>query len=494
MSTSSSSKTKNGLKARNGTTFKDRNSEDEFMAASIGDEEWLRQSVRHSKQINFDKNGLAALHLASLHGRLACVKLLIEKFNHDVNLASSTGWRPIHLAISNQTGKMSFAVLQYLLRKGADFSVINDDGITPMHQAASEGHIQCLKALIERSAKIYVKDYRGHTPLDLAKLWGHRQCARILATEQWHQEKDEVAKELSKLKKKKMIDELENLSILEDERAGKQFCGADAYKDWLNSRGLAADKEGRIKSGKKVKVGLGTKENTQMSGLHVPNSISDARMPERSNILTGASKSLTPITRDRTMDSFPDSTDYYAIYEKTTPPKENKLLTVREKRLAINANKFRVKDDWNFSPQCKLLGHYQPDLQDCYPRNPITKLPHRNAAPAYLATHKNVPVSAFSDADAHTKERRVVFQPETIFDAQTKVKYSEEKLLNKPQVFINLSNDLGSQLFQGGLYIDPFPDIHTNQEKVGGKCSSSTVTPGLITPLSEKQIPLTLRT
>jgi len=47
-----------------------------------------------------------------------------------------------------------------------------------MHQAASEGHIQCLKALIDHGAKIYVKDYRGHTPLDLAKLWGHRQCAR----------------------------------------------------------------------------------------------------------------------------------------------------------------------------------------------------------------------------------------------------------------------------------------------------------------------------
>lgn len=56
----------------------------------------------------------------------------------------------------------------------------NDDGITPMHQAASEGHIQCLKALIDRNAKIYVKDYRGHTPLDLAKLWGHRQCARLV--------------------------------------------------------------------------------------------------------------------------------------------------------------------------------------------------------------------------------------------------------------------------------------------------------------------------
>jgi len=67
--------------------------------------------------------GLAALHLASLHGRLDCVKLLIDKNKHDVNLPSSTGWRPIHLAISNQTGKRAFAVVEYLLSKGADFTV-----------------------------------------------------------------------------------------------------------------------------------------------------------------------------------------------------------------------------------------------------------------------------------------------------------------------------------------------------------------------------------
>lgn len=54
----------------------------------------------------------------------------------------------------------------------------NDDGITPMHQAASEGHVQCLKALIAAGGKVWEKDDRGHTPIDLAKLWGHRKCAR----------------------------------------------------------------------------------------------------------------------------------------------------------------------------------------------------------------------------------------------------------------------------------------------------------------------------
>lgn len=54
----------------------------------------------------------------------------------------------------------------------------NNDGITPVHQAASEGHVQCLKLLIEIGAKIDGQDIRGHTPLDLAKLWGHKKCAR----------------------------------------------------------------------------------------------------------------------------------------------------------------------------------------------------------------------------------------------------------------------------------------------------------------------------
>lgn len=49
-----------------------------------------------------------------------------------------------------------------------------------MHQAASEGHVQCLKALIDAGASIDQVDSRGHKPLDLAKLWGHKKCARYV--------------------------------------------------------------------------------------------------------------------------------------------------------------------------------------------------------------------------------------------------------------------------------------------------------------------------
>ena len=66
---------------------------------------------------------MAPLHLASIHGRLECLKYLIEVAGIDVNLPSKNGWRAVHLVISNQTGKRAFECLQYLLQKGADPSV-----------------------------------------------------------------------------------------------------------------------------------------------------------------------------------------------------------------------------------------------------------------------------------------------------------------------------------------------------------------------------------
>jgi ankyrin repeat protein len=54
----------------------------------------------------------------------------------------------------------------------------NDDDVYPLHMAASEGQIDCLKILLDLRADITVTDKRGQTPLDLARVWGHRKCAK----------------------------------------------------------------------------------------------------------------------------------------------------------------------------------------------------------------------------------------------------------------------------------------------------------------------------
>lgn len=187
---------------------------------------------------------------------------------------------------------------------------------------------------------------------------------------------------------------------------------------------------------------MSSKQSTQISGLYKPNSIADARILRSQNSL-----SVSPLQKQKTLDSLPESTDFYTIYEaQASGEKPKQPLETLKKRPKMK--KHVVKDIWNFSPQCKLLDTYQKRLQDCYPREPITCLPHRLAAPKYLAGHKNVPISAFSDPDAYMEERRVVFQPETILDAQTKVKYSESDVDIKPQVFLHLTDDMNSLMFQ----------------------------------------------
>ena len=72
---------------------------------------------------NFYFQGLAAIHLAALHGRIECLKLLVERYRVDVDLPSTTGWRPLHLAINSRTGKRSLQCLQYLIDQGANPSL-----------------------------------------------------------------------------------------------------------------------------------------------------------------------------------------------------------------------------------------------------------------------------------------------------------------------------------------------------------------------------------
>ena len=82
----------------------------------------------------------------------------------------------------------------------------NDDRLTPLHQAASEGLAQCLEYLLTHDADVYAEDSRKQLPIDLAKLWGHKKCAKLLAAAMWHQNKHLSEKERLLTRNSKMAD------------------------------------------------------------------------------------------------------------------------------------------------------------------------------------------------------------------------------------------------------------------------------------------------
>ncbi|XP_059145680.1 ankyrin repeat domain-containing protein 53-like [Physella acuta] len=439
--------------------------DDEFMAAAIGDPEWLKQSLKDAgPELNFDKNGLTALHLSAIHGRLECLKLCIEKFKIDVNLPSKTGWRPVHLCISNQTGKRSLQCLLYLLENGADPSITNDDGVTPVHQAASEGHVQCLKILLELGAKIDGKDCRGNTPLDLAKLWGHRKCARILAAEMWHHDKEFVAKEMLQLKKMKMQQVLKDFE--EEEKIKSEHLYEHQTFHHLSNSGNQPEKASEPGNGQTEKKSF---------GMHKPNSV--ARSGDTKTLHTPALH--TPKQKADPLDErFEDFSkkDVHLIRECDVKYHDTKDETSKKNSQAA---KFYIPDEWNVSTKPEE-NPYQPGLADHFPRDEYTLMPKVKGAPKYFEG-KFLTVLNANNVDEDVKRKGVsaklrkpklpadviksvmsreeggvargmIFKCQHIHDVHTKRKF-DAGTKGLPETPFHLTNDIRSFLLQNSLHV-----------------------------------------
>ncbi|KAJ1473983.1 ankyrin repeat protein, partial [Baffinella frigidus] len=84
-----------------------------------------------------DKNGCTPLHLAIDRGQDSVVQQLLEK-GAGINLKDKYGYTPLHLAIDRRNG----ATVQLLVAKGAD---ARWDADTPLHGAASKGHLDVVQ-------------------------------------------------------------------------------------------------------------------------------------------------------------------------------------------------------------------------------------------------------------------------------------------------------------------------------------------------------------
>ena len=71
-------------------------------------------------------------------------------------------------------------VKRLVLDCGVDPKIKDEEGDTPLHYAALEGHLDIVKLLLEHGADPNVKDGFGETPLHFAALEGHLDVAKLL--------------------------------------------------------------------------------------------------------------------------------------------------------------------------------------------------------------------------------------------------------------------------------------------------------------------------
>ncbi|XP_076033316.1 SH2 ankyrin repeat kinase [Oratosquilla oratoria] len=120
-------------------------------------------------------NGQTALHIASLEGHEAIVKILLES-NACVKARDFQGFTPLHHACQYNRPK----IVELLVTRGkanvqARASV--KDAVA-LHEAAAYGHLECVKMLLFLAAPNNPRNVDWETPADLALKNEHMDCYR----------------------------------------------------------------------------------------------------------------------------------------------------------------------------------------------------------------------------------------------------------------------------------------------------------------------------
>ncbi len=113
------------------------------------------------------------LMLAALKGFTGIVQQLIDK-DADVN---KTGWTPLHYAATNG----HLAVMQLLLDNHAYIDAESPNGTTPLMMAAHYGSVEAVKLLLEAGADPMLKNAQNLTAIDFAQSAKRQDVAEVIA-------------------------------------------------------------------------------------------------------------------------------------------------------------------------------------------------------------------------------------------------------------------------------------------------------------------------
>ncbi|KAJ5051341.1 hypothetical protein NUH16_003480 [Penicillium rubens] len=110
------------------------------------------------------------------NGKLEIVRLLLDN-GADISVADNNGCTPLYSASSNG----HLGVVRLLLDNGADIILADKRACTPLHGASENGHVEVVKLLLQSlEASIDTRDDTGRTPLFLAAARGRSEVLRLL--------------------------------------------------------------------------------------------------------------------------------------------------------------------------------------------------------------------------------------------------------------------------------------------------------------------------
>ncbi len=148
---------------------------DDFLTAIIRDDEAkvVTLLLRGLDANTVDAKGNAALILAINASSFKVANVLLSLNSIKVEVRNAADESPLMLAAL----KGELKLCELLIKKGAD---VNKPGWAPLHYAATNGHVDVIRLLLEENAYIDAASPNGTTPLMMAARYGTESALTAL--------------------------------------------------------------------------------------------------------------------------------------------------------------------------------------------------------------------------------------------------------------------------------------------------------------------------
>ncbi|XP_045053774.2 SMC5-SMC6 complex localization factor protein 1 isoform X3 [Desmodus rotundus] len=120
------------------------------------------------RKMNFHKTNLkgeTALHRACINNQVEKLILLLSLPGTDINVKDNAGWTPLHEACNYG----NTVCVQEILQRCPEVDLLTQvDGVTPLHDALSNGHVEIGKLLLQHGGPVLLqqRNSKGELPLD----------------------------------------------------------------------------------------------------------------------------------------------------------------------------------------------------------------------------------------------------------------------------------------------------------------------------------------